>query len=53
MSKAIFYMAVAVFLYALGNVLVKQLAHLPSMQVVFFRSVVSLVMSLLGYGTSR
>jgi drug/metabolite transporter (DMT)-like permease len=44
--KAIAFMAFAVFLYAVSNVLVKRLAHIPSMEVVFFRSVVSLSLSL-------
>jgi drug/metabolite transporter (DMT)-like permease len=39
-------MAFAVFLYSVSNVLVKQLAHIPSMEVVFFRSVVSISLSL-------
>jgi drug/metabolite transporter (DMT)-like permease len=44
-------MALAVFLYAISNVLVKYLSHIPSMEVVFFRSIVSLSLSLvmLGY----
>jgi drug/metabolite transporter (DMT)-like permease len=46
-SKAFVYMALAVFLYALSNVFVKLLAHVPSMEIVFFRAVVSLVLGFL------
>ncbi len=41
------YMALAVFLYASSNVFVKSLAHVPGMEIVFFRAIVSLFLSVL------
>jgi drug/metabolite transporter (DMT)-like permease len=47
LSKAIIYMALAVFLYSLSNVFVKLLGHIPSMEIVFFRAVVSVILGFL------
>lgn len=44
-SKGIKYMLLSTFLFACMNVLVKLVAHIPAMEVVFFRSVISLVIS--------
>jgi len=44
-SKGILYMIYATFLFAVMNVLVKLLPHIPAVEVVFFRSLVSLVIS--------
>jgi drug/metabolite transporter (DMT)-like permease len=46
-SPALVYMALAVFLYALSNVFVKLLAHVPSMEIVFFRALISLLLGFL------
>lgn len=43
-SPAVVYMALAVFLYSISNLFVKLLAHVPSMEIVFFRAVVSLLL---------
>lgn len=44
-SKGIRYMLVATFLFSCMNALVKLVPHIPAVEVVFFRCVVSLVMS--------
>ncbi|MFD2248540.1 DMT family transporter [Pontibacter ruber] len=44
-SKGVRYMLMATFFFALMNVCVKLVSHLPAVEVIFFRSVVSLAMS--------
>ncbi len=46
MSRGVLYMLGATFLFAVMNVLVKTVSHIPAVEVVFFRSIVSLVISL-------
>lgn len=45
LSPGVRYMLLATFLFACMNVLVKLVPHIPAVEVVFFRCVVSLVMS--------
>ncbi|MEM6526342.1 MAG: DMT family transporter [Bacteroidota bacterium] len=45
MSKGVLYMLGATLLFAIMNVLVKSVAHIPAVEVVFFRSIVSFVIS--------
>nr|WKN36665.1 DMT family transporter [Tunicatimonas sp. TK19036] len=45
LSPGIRYMLLATFFFACMNVLVKFVSHIPAVEVVFFRSVISLVMS--------
>ncbi|WP_245907027.1 DMT family transporter [Reichenbachiella versicolor] len=45
-SKGIWYMLIAAFTFSLMKVSVKLVSHLPAVEVVFFRSLVSLVLSL-------
>ncbi len=45
LSKGVRYMLMATFFFSLMNVCVKLVSHLPAVEVIFFRSVVSLVMS--------
>ncbi|MDF9796713.1 drug/metabolite transporter (DMT)-like permease [Catalinimonas alkaloidigena] len=44
-SKGVKYMLLATFLFACMNVLVKWVTQIPAVEVVFFRSVISLVLS--------
>ncbi|MEO0332699.1 MAG: DMT family transporter [Bacteroidota bacterium] len=44
-SSGVRYMLLATFLFACMNVLVKLVSHIPAVEVVFFRSLISLVMS--------
>lgn len=44
-SKGVKYMLLATFLFACMNVLVKWVTHIPAVEVVFFRSIISLVLS--------
>ncbi len=44
-TQGIRYMLLAVFFFALMNVFVKMLPNIPAVEIVFFRSVVSLVLS--------
>lgn len=44
-SKGVIYMVVSTFLFAMMNVLVKTVSNIPAVEIVFFRSVVSLVIS--------
>ncbi|MFP4339490.1 MAG: DMT family transporter [Cyclobacteriaceae bacterium] len=44
-SKGIQYMLLSTFLFACMNVLVKLVSHIPAVEVVFFRSLISLLMS--------
>ncbi|MGV3539072.1 MAG: DMT family transporter [Rufibacter sp.] len=50
MTKGVQYMLLSTFFFALMNVFVKFLSHLPPMEVVLFRSVISLALS---YGMLR
>ncbi|MEK6480814.1 DMT family transporter [Catalinimonas sp. 4WD22] len=45
LSKGVKYMLLATFLFACMNVLVKWVTHIPAVEVVFFRSVISLLLS--------
>lgn len=45
LSPGIRYMLFASFVFAFMNVAVKKVSHIPSVEVVFFRAVVSLIMS--------
>lgn len=45
MSKGVRYMLQASFFFAVMNVMVKHVSHIPAVEVVFFRSIVSLVLS--------
>lgn len=49
-SKGVQYMLLSTFLFACMNVLVKFVSHIPAVEVVFFRSIISLVIS---YGLLR
>ena len=44
-SKGVLYMILSTFLFAMMNVLVKLVSNIPAVEIVFFRSVVSLVIS--------
>lgn len=44
-SKGIWYMLIATFTFALMQVCVKFVSHIPPIEVIFFRSVISLLMS--------
>ncbi len=45
MSKGVVYMMVATLFFALMNVCVKLLPHIPAVEIVFFRSIATLVLS--------
>lgn len=45
MTRGVWYMLIATLFFSLMNVCVKMLAHLPAVEIVFFRSLVSLVIS--------
>ena len=45
-SRGVFHMILAVFFFSLMNVAVKLIPHIPAVEIVFFRSVVSVVLSL-------
>jgi drug/metabolite transporter (DMT)-like permease len=45
-SKGVFHMLLAVFFFSLMNVFVKLLPHIPAVEIVFFRALVSLVISI-------
>lgn len=45
-SKGVWFMFLATFFFALMNVTIKLLPNIPAVEIVFFRSVVSLVLSL-------
>ncbi len=44
-SKGVGYMLLATFLFTLMNVFVKLVSNIPAMEVIFFRSVISLIIS--------
>lgn len=46
-SRGVWYMIISVFFFSCMGLMVKLVPHIPSTQVVFFRSVVSLVLSFL------
>jgi len=46
MTRGVWYMLLATLFFSLMNVCVKMLAHLPAVEIVFFRSLISLVLSL-------
>lgn len=46
MNKGVLYMIIAGFLFASMNVFVKMLPNIPAIEIVFFRSLISFVMSL-------
>ncbi|MEM9298737.1 MAG: DMT family transporter [Bacteroidota bacterium] len=50
MSKGVLYMLGATLLFAIMNVLVKSISNIPAVEVVFFRSVVSFIIS---FGTLK
>jgi drug/metabolite transporter (DMT)-like permease len=45
-SKGVFHMLLAVFFFSLMNVFVKLLPHIPAIEIVFFRALVSLIISI-------
>jgi drug/metabolite transporter (DMT)-like permease len=45
LSRGVYYMMLATFVFAVMNVAVKWLGHIPAIEIIFFRSLVSLVMS--------
>lgn len=45
MSKGVLYMLLATFIFAVMNVLIKYLPNIPAIEIILFRSIVSLVMS--------
>lgn len=45
LSRGVQYMMLATFVFAIMNVAVKWVDHIPAIEVIFFRSIVSLVMS--------
>ncbi|MFC2125848.1 DMT family transporter [Bacteroidota bacterium] len=45
-SRGVFHMILAVFFFSLMNVAVKLIPHIPAVEIVFFRSIVSVVLSL-------
>ncbi len=45
LSRGVQYMLLATFVFAIMNVAVKWVDHIPAVEVIFFRSIVSLVMS--------
>jgi len=46
-SKGVFHMLLAVFFFSLMNVFVKLLPHIPAVEIVFFRALVSLIISII------
>jgi len=46
-SKGVFHMLLAVFFFSIMNVFVKLLGHIPAVEIVFFRALVSLVISVI------
>ena len=50
LSRGVWYMLLATFLFSSMNALVKLLPHIPAVELVFFRSLISLAMS---YGVLR
>lgn len=46
MTRGVWFMLLATFFFSLMNVAVKLLPHIPAVEIVFFRSAVSLVLSL-------
>jgi len=46
-SKGVFHMLLAVFFFSLMNVFVKLLGHIPAVEIVFFRALVSLIISII------
>jgi drug/metabolite transporter (DMT)-like permease len=53
LSSGVRYMLLATFLFACMNVLVKLVPHIPAVEVVFFRCVVSLTMSYVALRSQR
>lgn len=45
MSKGVIYMLLATFIFSLMNVMIKYLPNIPAIEIILFRSIVSLVMS--------
>ena len=45
MSKGVRFMLVATMVFSLMNVFVKTIPHIPVVEIIFFRSVISLIMS--------
>jgi drug/metabolite transporter (DMT)-like permease len=45
MSKGVWYMLIATFFFSAMNVAVKMVPHIPAVEIVFFRSLISLVIS--------
>lgn len=45
LSRGVQYMLLATFVFAIMNVAVKWVDHIPAIEVIFFRSIVSLIMS--------
>lgn len=44
-SKGVLYMLIAVFTFSLMKVSVKSISHIPALEIIFFRSIISLVIS--------
>ena len=45
LSRGVQYMLLATFVFAIMNVAVKWVGHIPAVEVIFFRSIISLIMS--------
>lgn len=45
LSRGVQYMFLATFVFAIMNVAVKWVGHIPAVEVIFFRSIISLIMS--------
>ena len=45
MTRGIYFMMLATFIFSCMNVMVKFVSHIPAVEIVFFRSVISLVLS--------
>lgn len=45
MSRGVLYMLLATFIFAVMNVMIKYLPNIPAIEIILFRSIVSLVMS--------
>ena len=46
MTRGVWFMLMATFFFSLMNVMVKLIPHIPAIEIVFFRSVISIVLSL-------
>ncbi|MFT7057444.1 MAG: drug/metabolite transporter (DMT)-like permease [Candidatus Endobugula sp.] len=48
LSKGVQYMLLATFIFAIMNVLIKYVSHIPALEIILFRSIVSFIMSGVG-----